>query len=252
MIEYIKVKLNYNGAIELYKHEEDFNYKPYDTYIVETRYGQDLGKILPNSISLTEKNNDFEFKLVRPANDKDLDHYAECMKKSEDAYGITKTKINAHKLSMKLINVYFFLDGNKILFNFTSDGRVDFRELVKDLAATFKTRIELRQIGVRDEAMLLGGFGVCGRKFCCTKIHTHSEPISIKMAKDQNLTLNSIKISGVCGRLMCCLDFEFDQYQKDGLDISKSDCVTCPKKEADDNNNKLMDESLEKNQFVVE
>ncbi|MDH4127728.1 MAG: regulatory iron-sulfur-containing complex subunit RicT [Spirochaetota bacterium] len=252
MIKYIKVKLNYNGAIELYKYEEDFNFKPNDYYIIETRYGQDVGCILPNSISIAEKNENVDFKVLRPADDKDMDHLVECMKKAEDAFGTTKSKIVAHKLSMKLINVYFFLDGNKILFNFTSDGRVDFRELVKDLAATFKTRIELRQIGVRDEAMLLGGFGVCGRKLCCTKIHTHSEPISIKMAKDQNLTLNSIKISGVCGRLMCCLDFEFDQYQKDNPDLEKPECVSCPKKISDIYPPQFVEESLEEDQVIAD
>lgn len=209
----VKVRAGYNGAIDIYKYDQDYDFNFGDKYVVETRYGHDIGVILPNSISLENiQELDPEFSILRKAEEEDFVKKEECVKKGDDAFLMTKEKIIKHELPMKLISVHFFLDGNKILFTFTADGRVDFRELVKDLAATFKTRIELRQIGVRDESTILGGFGVCGREFCCTKHHAHGEPISIKMAKDQNLTLNSVKISGVCGRLMCCLDYELDQY----------------------------------------
>ncbi len=235
MIGLAKVKLDYNGAIELCRYEEDFTFQIFDYYIVETRYGHDLGRILPNSIPLIYKDHLMpEFQILRSAEANDFKLQAEGHKEAEKAFVLTKTKILTHNLPMKLISIHFFLDRNKILFNFTADGRVDFRELVKDLAATFKTRIELRQIGVRDEAMLLGGYGVCGREFCCVKHHTSSEPISIKMAKEQNLTLNSVKISGVCGRLMCCLDYELEHYQQENMSnlnqqITNNHCQGCQK-----------------------
>lgn len=217
---YIKVKVDYNGSVELYKYTEDYTFKIFDYYVVETKYGHDLGRILPNSVPIKIKNdqeNQPLYSIVRPAQAEDFLKHTEGKQEAEKAFILTKEKIHAHNLPMKLISIHYFLDRNKILFNFTADGRVDFRELVKDLAANFKTRIELRQIGVRDESSILGGYGVCGREFCCTKNHTSSEPISIKMAKDQNLTLNSVKISGVCGRLMCCLDYELELYQKEKL-----------------------------------
>ncbi len=214
MFGFTKVKVDYNSQIDLYKYDKSFNFKMYDYYVIETKYGLDLGKVIPNSIPIDCKENlEPEYKIVRIAEQKDLDLKKEYKKQAGSAFELTKEKIRQYNLPMKLINVYFFLDRNKILFNFTADGRVDFRKLVKDLASTFRTRIELRQIGVRDEATLLKGYGVCGLEFCCTKRHCDHEPISIKMAKEQNLTLNSVKISGVCGRLMCCLDYELDYYQ---------------------------------------
>ncbi len=234
MTKYIKIKQDYNGAIELYKYDKDFRFDFNEYFLIETHFGQDLGKIIPNSITQKEiENVNPNLKLIRQANQEDFDHQSECKNKADKAFEITKNKIQEHDLSMKLISIYFFLDGNKILFNFTAEGRIDFRDLVKDLASTFKTRIELRQIGVRDESMLLGGHGVCGREFCCRNKHGHGEPISIRMAKEQNLTLNSVKISGVCGRLMCCLDFETDRNsdypgQNDVPPVSKS-CGNCCK-----------------------
>lgn len=223
MDKLVKVKVGYNGSIELYKYQKNFQFQFYENYVIETKFGLDIGKILPNSISLLDKNSSPEYQIVRPADTKDLELYEEYKLEANNAFQFTKEKINFHKLPMKLISIHFFLDRNKILFNFTADGRIDFRELVRDLAANYKTRIELRQIGIRDEAMLLGGYGVCGREFCCRKHHNSSEPISIKMAKEQNLTLNSVKISGVCSRLMCCLDYELQQYQN----INMSCVVDC-------------------------
>ncbi len=222
MTKYIKVKLDFNKSTDLYKYEEDFQFHEKDYYVVETRYGLDLGRILPDALGVGALEQGIpEYSILRPAEEKDFKNQAECNSKAQEAYALTKSKIQSHKLPMKLIDIHFFLDRNKVLFNFTAEGRVDFRDLVKDLAATYRTRIELRQIGVRDESMLLGGHGVCGRQFCCTKHQPHHDPISIKMAKEQNLTLNSVKISGVCGRLMCCLDYELD-HSSDGKSPKKN------------------------------
>ena len=132
---------------------------------------------------------------------------------AKEAYAVCNEKVTTHQLDMKLVDVEYTFDRNKIIFYFTADGRVDFRELVKDLAAIFRTRIELRQIGVRDEAKMLGGIGPCGRMLCCSTFLGDFEPVSIKMAKDQNLSLNPTKISGLCGRLLCCLKYENDEYE---------------------------------------
>jgi len=132
---------------------------------------------------------------------------------AQEAYEVCNDKVNEHQLDMKLVDVEYTFDRNKVIFYFTADGRVDFRELVKDLAAIFRTRIELRQIGVRDEAKMLGGIGPCGRMLCCSTFLGDFDPVSIKMAKDQNLSLNPTKISGLCGRLMCCLKYENDEYE---------------------------------------
>ena len=153
-------------------------------------------------------------KILRVATEKDLRQAAENAKKEADAFRICQEKIARHHLDMKLISAEYAFDRGKLLFCFTSDNRVDFRELVKDLASTFRTRIELRQVGVRDEAKLLGGFGICGRPFCCHSFLTDFQPVSIKMAKEQNLSLNPTKISGTCGRLMCCLKYEQDVYEE--------------------------------------
>jgi cell fate regulator YaaT (PSP1 superfamily) len=151
-------------------------------------------------------------KIVRIANEKDEQQYQENVNKKEKAMSLCQEKIDKHKLDMKLVDVEYTFDNSKIIFYFTADGRVDFRELVKDLAGVFKMRIELRQIGVRDEAKLLGGIGTCGKSLCCHSWLPDFEPVSIKMAKIQSLSLNPTKISGICGRLMCCLKFENDVY----------------------------------------
>ena len=157
-------------------------------------------------------------KLIRVANKDDLKRIAENRIREKSAFDICCKKIEAHKLEMKLVDVEYTFDNSKILFYFTADGRVDFRELVKDLASVFRTRIELRQIGVRDEAKMIGGLGICGRPFCCSSFLGGFQPVSIKMAKEQGLSLNPVKISGTCGRLMCCLKYEQEAY----LDLLRS------------------------------
>lgn len=181
---------------------------------METVRGIEFGKVViahkqvdENDIVLPLK------KVIRIADEKDKLTVAENKEKAEQAFGICEEKIAEHGLEMKLVDVEYTFDRNKVIFYFTADGRVDFRELVKDLAAIFKTRIELRQIGVRDEAKMLGGIGPCGRMLCCSTFLGDFEPVSIKMAKDQNLSLNPAKISGLCGRLMCCLKYENDDYE---------------------------------------
>ena len=181
--------------------------------IVETSKGIECGEVVL-------KNRDVEIdesmlpihKIIRIASEKDLKTLAENKEKEKRAFDICCQKIKLHKLDMKLINVEYTFDCNKILFYFTADGRVDFRELVKDLAYMFRTRIELRQIGVRDEAKSIGGLGICGRPFCCHSFLGEFQPVSIKMAKEQGMLLNPTKISGTCGRLMCCLKYEQDVY----------------------------------------
>ena len=167
--------------------------------------------------------------LIRIATGEDLAQVAENRVKEEKAMKIGQKQIEAHKLDMKLVSVEYSFDGSKIVFFFTSDGRVDFRALVKDLAGIFRARIELRQIGVRDEARMLGGLGICGRPFCCSKFLDEFQPVSIKMAKTQNLSLNPTKISGTCGRLMCCLKYEQDAYEDAVKRCPKQDSfVECP------------------------
>jgi cell fate regulator YaaT (PSP1 superfamily) len=181
--------------------------------IVENAQGLDCGKCVAPNHPLPE---DFDRplkKVVRVATADDEKRLEENRAKEEKAFGICLEKINNRKLEMKLVSVEYTFDGSKILFYFTADGRVDFRELVKDLAAVFRTRIELRQVGVRDEAKMLGGLGICGREFCCSRFLNEFQPVTIKMAKEQNLSLNPVKISGTCGRLMCCLGYEEEAYE---------------------------------------
>ena len=182
--------------------------------IVETARGVECGEVvMPNrpvaedSIVKPLKN------VMRAATPEDLAHVEDNRRREKEAFRICLRKIADHKLGMKLIDVEYTFDNNKILFYFTADGRVDFRELVKDLASVFRTRIELRQIGVRDEAKMLGGLGVCGKPFCCSTFLGDFQPVSIKMAKEQGLSLNPTKISGTCGRLMCCLKYEQEAYE---------------------------------------
>ena len=186
-----------------------------DKVIVETAQGEEYGEVMiPNRIVEDEKIMAPLKKVIRIANSKDRKHYEECQKKEKEAFNICQKKIKEHKLDMTLTDVEYKFDDSKILFYFTADGRIDFRELVKDLAAIYKTRIELRQIGVRDEVKRIGGNGVCGRELCCCSFLSDFEAVSIKMAKEQNLSLNPSKISGNCGRLMCCLKYENDVYEE--------------------------------------
>jgi cell fate regulator YaaT (PSP1 superfamily) len=183
--------------------------------IVETSRGQEFGEVVigPKQVPITEMLHPLK-KVLRRADEEDCQKILENRQKEEEAFDTADKKITEHNLDMKLVDVEYTFDRSKIIFYFTADGRIDFRELVKDLASVFRTRIELRQIGVRDEAKMIGGLGPCGRILCCNTFLGEFEPVSIRMAKDQNLSLNPTKISGVCGRLMCCLRFESDAYDQ--------------------------------------
>ena len=185
-----------------------------DKVIVETSFGEELGEVVINKRNMSNSKLSAPLKkVIRIATSKDLKHYEENKKKEKEAFKICEDKIKKYKLDMHLTDVEYKFDNSKILFFFTADGRIDFRELVKDLASIFKTRIELRQIGVRDEVKRIGGNGVCGRELCCCSFLNDFETVSIKMAKEQNISLNPSKISGNCGRLMCCLKYEQNVYE---------------------------------------
>jgi cell fate regulator YaaT (PSP1 superfamily) len=214
MHEVVQVKIREGGKVAYYDIVElKLNIGNY--VIVEADRGLEYGQV----ISESEKIMDSEIegvlrKVLRVATAHDLKQIKENEKKAQSALKSAAKKINEHKLPMKLIDVEYSFDRSKIIFYFTAEGRVDFRELVKDLAAVFKARIELKQIGVRDEAKFLGGLGPCGRPLCCAKFLKNFEPVTIRMAKDQRLPLASSKISGLCGRLMCCLSFEYKMYKE--------------------------------------
>ncbi|MBU8908409.1 PSP1 domain-containing protein [Desertibacillus haloalkaliphilus] len=193
----------------------DFDLPNGESVIVETSRGIEFGKVVIEKKAVGENDVVLPLKqVIRVANSKDKLIVEENKAAAEKAFGICVDKIAEHNLEMKLVDVEYTFDRNKVLFYFTADGRIDFRDLVKDLASIFRTRIELRQIGVRDEAKMLGGIGPCGRVLCCSSFLGDFEPVSIKMAKDQNLSLNPAKISGLCGRLMCCLKYENDHYEE--------------------------------------
>ena len=186
-----------------------------DKVIVETAQGDEYGEVvIPNRYIEDEKILAPLKKVIRIANYRDHKQYQECRKKEKEAFQTCLKKIKEHKLDMTLTDVEYKFDNSKILFYFTADGRIDFRDLVKDLASIFKTRIELRQIGVRDEVKRIGGNGICGRELCCCSHLSNFETVSIKMAKEQNLSLNPTKISGNCGRIMCWLEYEQDVYEE--------------------------------------
>ena len=187
---------------------------PGDRVIVETARGIECGSVaIPNRL-IDDGQIIAPLKgIIRRADEQDLQVVEENARKEKEAFKVCQQRITARGLEMHLVDVEYTFDGNKILFYFTADGRVDFRELVKDLAGVFRTRIELRQIGVRDESKMLGGLGICGRPFCCSTFLGDFQPVSIKMAKEQNLSLNPTKISGTCGRLMCCLKYEQAAYE---------------------------------------
>jgi len=190
----------------------NFKLEPGDAVIVPTRYGMDLARVLGKAKSPMGIKKDDIIQIDRKASDDDLSRAAELKEKEKDAFKVFQEKVAARKLNMKLIGAHFLVSEPKALFFFSADQRVDFRELVKDLVSVFKMRIELRQIGARDESRITGGLGICGRPYCCHAISDKLRPVSIRMAKDQNLSLNSMKISGQCGRLLCCLSYEYDFY----------------------------------------
>ncbi len=192
--------------------------------IVETARGVEYGNVALSNRKVKEHEVVLPLrKVLRAATPEDEQRHEENIAREKEAFDLCAAKIADHKLDMKLIDVEYTFDNNKLLFYFTADGRIDFRELVKDLASVFRTRIELRQIGIRDEAKLLGGLGICGRPFCCSSFLGDFVQVSIKMAKDQNLSLNSAKISGACGRLMCCLRYEYDTYEEELKKTPKMD-----------------------------
>ena len=213
MIEVISVKFKDSGK-NYYFSPDGKSYKEGQNVIVETANGLAFG-------SVSQGNHEVEServvpplkKALRVANDKDMQRIEENKTKECDALRVCEEKVAAHGLDMKLVSVEYSFDGGKLTFFFTADGRVDFRELVKDLANHFHARIELRQIGVRDEAKMLGGVGICGQEYCCKRFLDDFLPVSIKMAKEQSLSLNPTKISGSCGRLMCCLNYEQESYE---------------------------------------
>ncbi len=208
------LKLGYSCETLYAKVPEKMNLKSGDYVITPTRYGKDMALVLGQAKKpMGIKQSDIVM-IDRKATDADIKRLEELKQKEKDAFPVFKEKVANHKLDMKLIEAHFLFDEPKALFFFSSENRVDFRDLVKDLVSIFKMRIELRQIGVRDESRITGGLGVCGRPFCCHSISDKLRPVSIKMAKDQNLSLNSMKISGQCGRLLCCLSYEFDWYNE--------------------------------------
>lgn len=213
MTEIISVKFKENGRAYSFD-PAGIKAEQGEYVIVETQNGTEIGTV---SAANHEVAKDAIVKplkkVIRKATEKDMARREDNKRKEKEAFGICEELILAHKLDMKLVEVEYSFDANKIVFFFTSDGRVDFRELVKDLASRFHTRIELRQIGVRDEAKMLGGLGICGRPYCCKQFLNDFQPVSIKMAKEQGLSLNPTKISGSCGRLMCCLKYEQDAYE---------------------------------------
>ena len=185
-----------------------------DPVMVETSRGMECGQVVIPNKTVSEDTIVKPLKpVLRPASPEDIKRAQDNAERERKAMAVCQEKIAAHKLDMKLVGVEYTFDNSKILFYFTADGRVDFRDLVKDLASVFRTRIELRQIGVRDEAKMLGGLGICGRPFCCSQFLPDFQPVSIKMAKEQGLSLNPTKISGSCGRLMCCLKYEQEAYE---------------------------------------
>lgn len=208
------VKVQFQQAGKLY----DFNagdlvLQPGDRVIVETERGKSIATVVIAPREFAEAHAPEGLKsILRKAHSDDIDAAARNALREKDAFAFCLEKIKERGMDMKLVRVEYLYDGSKAIFYFTADGRVDFRELVKDLAHTFHTRIEMRQIGVRDEAKMVGGIGICGRELCCSSFLREFEPVSVKMAKEQNLALNPTKISGQCGRLLCCLGYEFETY----------------------------------------
>lgn len=214
MIEVVGIRFKSVGKI-YYFAPNGIEFKKGEYAVVETVRGTEIGEVMLENRHIPEENVVSTLKpVIRKADENDIKKIDEIKEKQKKAFDICAEKINQHNLDMNLVDVEYTFDENKILFYFTAEGRVDFRDLVKSLASVFKTRIELRQIGVRDEAKMLGGIGVCGRPICCNSFLGDFQPVSIKMAKEQNLSLNPTKISGTCGRLMCCLKYEQSTYEE--------------------------------------
>ncbi len=208
-----RVKIAYSSQTEYCAGPAGMELSVGDAVVVPTKYGNELARVLRREENPSAFGGEIKT-VVRKASPADVSRVEENVVKEDRAFETCREKISARGLDMKLVSAHHLLDEQKILFFFTAENRIDFRELVKDLVAVFKMRIELRQIGVRDEARVTGGVGICGRVLCCNSITDKLRPVSIKMAKEQNLTLNSMKISGPCGRLLCCLSYEFDVYKE--------------------------------------
>lgn len=211
MSKAIGIRLHDRGKLS-YATDEGYQLKRGDAVVLAGEQGDEFG-ICTGDVIEVDENKYPLMQIKRLATDDDLRTYDENMQMEKEAFQICKEKIEKHGLPMVLTDVEYLLDRKRVIFYFTADGRVDFRELVKDLASTFHTRIELRQIGVRDEARMKGGLGICGRELCCCSFLRDFEPVSIKMAKEQNLSMNPGKISGACGRLLCCLKYEQEAYE---------------------------------------
>ena len=231
MIKVIGVRFRTAGKIYFFS-PGGLELKAGDKVIVETARGVEFGSVVTGIKEVPDDQISQPLKpVIRIATQDDVRREAKNREKEKEAFKICQEKIRKHGLEMKLIDAEYTFDNNKVLFYFTADGRIDFRELVKDLASVFRTRIELRQIGVRDETKIRGGIGICGRPLCCHTYLTEFAPVSIKMAKEQNLSLNPTKISGVCGRLMCCLKNEQDTYEELNSHLPNvGDSVTTPDK----------------------
>ena len=231
MIKVIGVRFRTAGKIYFFS-PGGLELKAGDKVIVETARGVEFGSVVTGIKEVPDDQISQPLKpVIRIATQDDVRREAKNREKEKEAFKICQEKIRKHGLEMKLIDAEYTFDNNKVLFYFTADGRIDFRELVKDLASVFRTRIELRQIGVRDETKIRGGIGICGRPLCCHTYLTEFAPVSIKMAKEQNLSLNPTKISGVCGRLMCCLTNEEETYEELNSHLpSIGDNVTTPEK----------------------
>ena len=213
MVKVVGIRFRNAGKI-YYFGPENLELKAGMHAIVETARGVEIGTVITGPREVSEESVIQPLKpVIRIATEADEKQAEKNREKEKEAYRICLEKIAKHELDMKLVEAEYTFDNNKLLFYFTADGRIDFRELVKDLAAVFRTRIELRQIGVRDETKIMGGYGICGRQLCCNTFLPEFAPVSIKMAKEQNLSLNPTKISGVCGRLMCCLKNEEETYE---------------------------------------
>ena len=213
MVKIVGVKFRKPGKVYFFD-PGNLDIRNGDKVIVETALGQEFGTVTINTRELSESKVDRELKkIIRIANKEDKKHQEENLKNEQKAFETCLKKIKEHKLNMNLVEARYMFDNSKLLFYFTADGRIDFRDLVKDLASIFRTRIELRQIGVRDEIKRIGGNGICGRELCCCSFLNNFDAVSIKMAKEQNLSLNTAKITGNCGRLMCCLKYEQNVYE---------------------------------------
>lgn len=206
------IKMRKNESIYTVKTGKIF-LKPGTQCIAQTDHGMDIASVLKPCLKHVSESDELKGEIIRKATEEDLNQLPAIEEIEKKAYNLCKTKAKEKKLEMKLVTVKCIFDKTKIIFYFVAENRIDFRELVRDLASVFRTRIEMRQIGVRDESRIVGGYGPCGKTLCCTIFRGKFAPVSIKMAKEQNLNLNSLKISGICGRLLCCLDYEHEVYK---------------------------------------